>query len=246
MEKRALAARKKELQALLAQLEGRAASLTDGVRTSSVDGGNLSSVPMHLGDLGAETYTQELNSVLLETTDQVHTETIEALERIDNGSYGVCERCHRNIIAERLDAVPYARYCVECAEIVADNPEANLNDGRPKNWEQVVPTQRGKKKQPNEDQAPFTDRAAAKNTIADSHAAGTPGGGSAVGGLAGANVGDGDPDDVNLEDAMGSSNFDVEIAGNDQETDTYSGRSGGAVGGTPAGKRAHGGQKKPE
>jgi len=73
----------------------------------------------------------------------------------------------------------------------------------------------------------------------DIHAAGTPGGGTASGGLAGSNTGDGDPDDVDLEDALGSGVLDT--TEEDQEGPPYAGPSGGAVGGTPAEKRAKGG-----
>jgi hypothetical protein len=78
---------------------------------------------------------------------------------------------------------------------------------------------------------------------ADTHAAGTPGGGSAVGGLAGTNIGRGDPRGANLENAMGSSNFDVAIDA-DEGNQAYSGPAGGAVGGTPANKRSRGGKRK--
>ena len=41
-----------------------------------------------------------------------------ALERIDDGTYGLCERCGEPIAAERLEALPYAVRCVGCAEPV--------------------------------------------------------------------------------------------------------------------------------
>ena len=73
----------------------------------------------------------------------------------------------------------------------------------------------------------------------DRFAAGTPGGGTEVGGLAGSNVGDGDPDNADLETAAGTGIEDEE-----QEDDAgppYAGHAGGAVGGTPAQGRAAGG-----
>ena len=76
----------------------------------------------------------------------------------------------------------------------------------------------------------------------DVHAAGTPGGGTAYGGLAGTNIGDGDPGNANLEDAMGSGVRENEERIDDGEEDAFSGISGGAVGGTPANKRARGGR----
>jgi hypothetical protein len=71
----------------------------------------------------------------------------------------------------------------------------------------------------------------------DVHAAGTAGGGTAVGGLAGGNEGGGDPIVAELDEATASGNFDVEDDRADDRT-PLSGRAGGAVGGTPARKRA--------
>jgi hypothetical protein len=71
----------------------------------------------------------------------------------------------------------------------------------------------------------------------DVHAAGTAGGGTAVGGLAGSNEGDGDPIVVEVEEATASGNFDAEDDRADDRT-PLSGPSGGAIGGTPARKRA--------
>jgi hypothetical protein len=74
-------------------------------------------------------------------------------------------------------------------------------------------------------------------------AAGTPGGGAAAGGLAGTNAGDGSPDGeelLHLDNALADGVCDTsgDLAGADEP---QSGRSGGAVGGTPAGKRTRGG-----
>lgn len=74
----------------------------------------------------------------------------------------------------------------------------------------------------------------------DPHAAGATGGGSAVGGLAGTNTGDGSPENAHIDAAAGSGDFDRRIE--EQDPEFYSGPSGGAVGGTPAGKRARGGR----
>jgi hypothetical protein len=75
----------------------------------------------------------------------------------------------------------------------------------------------------------------------DRYAAGTPGGGTASGGLAGTNYGDGSPDDVDLEDAMGSGIHDAD---EEEGGPPFSGRSGGAVGGTPAQGRASEGHRR--
>ena len=74
-------------------------------------------------------------------------------------------------------------------------------------------------------------------TPAGEEAVGTPGGGTEVGGLGGTNVGDGAPENADLENTFESPDrYDVE-----EDGPPYSGHSGGAVGGTPAEGRASGG-----
>jgi hypothetical protein len=81
------------------------------------------------------------------------------------------------------------------------------------------------------------DEPAESGDIGGVHAVGTPGGGLASGGLAGTNSGDGAPQNADLDEAMGSGIFDN--SGDRVEDDEpQSGRAGGAVGGTPAGKRS--------
>jgi hypothetical protein len=74
----------------------------------------------------------------------------------------------------------------------------------------------------------------------DRYAAGSPGGGSAVGGLGGTNIDEGSPQNDNLEKHEGSGVEDT-VPGEQDGGPPYGGPSGGSVGGTPAGKRTHGG-----
>jgi hypothetical protein len=80
----------------------------------------------------------------------------------------------------------------------------------------------------------------ADRTPSGEEAVGTPGDGTEVGGLAGTNIDDGDPVFTNLDRAMGS-----DARGEDSEEGgpPYAGHSGGAVGGTPAQRRAAGGHE---
>jgi hypothetical protein len=73
----------------------------------------------------------------------------------------------------------------------------------------------------------------------DRYMAGTPAGGTEVGGLAGTNIGDGAPGNADIEEAMFDT--DDEVAGDEPNTPPYSGKAGGAVGGTPAEGRVTGG-----
>src|SRR5262245_24733357 len=60
---------------------------------SGESAGNLSNVPMHLGDVGSETYSQELNSTLLENAEFIGREIDLALTRIEKGVFGKCDEC---------------------------------------------------------------------------------------------------------------------------------------------------------
>ena len=55
----------------------------------------------------------------------------EALVRLDDGEYGICLNCETPILAKRLAAVPWARYCVKCQELqekgLLDEPEEEVN-----------------------------------------------------------------------------------------------------------------------
>jgi hypothetical protein len=90
---------------------------------------------------------------------------------------------------------------------------------------------------------PLADRepVGGSNGDKDITAAGTPGGGSSFGGLGGTNIGEGDPSNADLEDAMGDGEFDDEGGRQDVSGPPYAGHAGGAVGGTPAEGRATGG-----
>jgi DnaK suppressor protein len=77
--------------------------------------GSLSDVPLHMADLGSDAYEEDLTLTLLQNEEQIGAEVNAALTRIEQGTFGRCEECHQEIPKERLDAVPYTRYCVRHA-----------------------------------------------------------------------------------------------------------------------------------
>ena len=108
-----------EFKALLLQrkkiLQGDVKTLEDeGCKKGTDAAGDLSTLPMHLADLGTDSFEQDITLGLMENeSDELH-EIEEALERIKDGSFGLCESCKKKIPKERLKAIPYARLCVNC------------------------------------------------------------------------------------------------------------------------------------
>ena len=76
---------------------------------------DLSNMPIHMADVGSDNYEQEFTLELLDSERKVITEIDDALKRIEEGTYGICEGTGKPIERERLEAIPWARYSVEYA-----------------------------------------------------------------------------------------------------------------------------------
>jgi DnaK suppressor protein len=105
------------LLALRARLNGNLSHLTEEAlrTTGSESGGNLSHAPLHMADLGTDSFEQEFTLNLLQNGEQALDEINSALRRLDAGTYGRCEECGAAIPKARLQALPYARHCLKCA-----------------------------------------------------------------------------------------------------------------------------------
>jgi DnaK suppressor protein len=75
--------------------------------------GDLSSMPIHMADLGTDNYELEFTLGLIEGERAILKEIDEALDRIQHGTYGVCLATGRPIGKARLRAKPWARFCYE-------------------------------------------------------------------------------------------------------------------------------------
>ncbi len=69
-----------------------------------------------VADKAANSYTKEFLFHQSDETRRLLQLVNEAIERIKNGGYGVCMACHEDVQPKRLDAVPWARHCIECQE----------------------------------------------------------------------------------------------------------------------------------
>ncbi len=84
----------------------------DALRSS---GGNLSNMPLHMADIGTDTFDQDLAIGMAESERELLREIDDALERTMKKTYGVCQLTGKPIPKARLDAKPWAKYTVEAA-----------------------------------------------------------------------------------------------------------------------------------
>jgi len=68
----------------------------------------------HLGETATATLDREIDYSLEENSEQVLKSIEGALERIDEGTFGICQTCGEPISEERLEAIPYATQCIDC------------------------------------------------------------------------------------------------------------------------------------
>ena len=78
---------------------------------------DLSNLPFHMADVGTDTFELENTLGLVDSERKLLLEIIDALGRIEKGTYGICEGNNEPIPKARLKAIPWARYCFACASL---------------------------------------------------------------------------------------------------------------------------------
>ena len=115
---------KRERNRLKKQLEELRASLSQGLqqlsennlnRSQRDSSGDLSGYSYHMADVGTDNFGREMELNIASSENERIRMIEEALERIEEGTYGNCVSCDGKINVERLKAIPYARLCIECA-----------------------------------------------------------------------------------------------------------------------------------
>lgn len=111
---------KERLLQLRARLRGDVSTMADSAlnKTRSEASGDLSSMPIHMADIGSDNFEQEFTLSLMEYDEETLGFIEEALERIENTAYGRCLECDSVIPKSRLNAIPFTPHCVHCAEKV--------------------------------------------------------------------------------------------------------------------------------
>ena len=85
--------------------------------------GEPSTLSQHPADVADFTYQRELQQTTQELLEREAAQVREALRRRDQGTYGICQQCGRQISAQRLQARPEATLCIDC--------QRRLEAGRP-------------------------------------------------------------------------------------------------------------------
>jgi len=78
--------------------------------------GDISGYSYHMADVATDTYDREFSLSLASSGRELLYELDDALKRIDEGIFGICEGCDLVITKIRLKAVPSARFCIKCQE----------------------------------------------------------------------------------------------------------------------------------
>src|SRR3990167_4893482 len=116
---------KDELMKLKAQLEAERVKIAEGLnhlerdnlnRSQRDASGDLSGYSFHMADMATDNFDREFSLDLASAEQTVLNRIDEALKKIDEGSYGICENCEKPISLKRLKAVPYAKLCIKCKE----------------------------------------------------------------------------------------------------------------------------------
>jgi DnaK suppressor protein len=106
-----LLSRRAELMQELGQLQK--SGLNSTVKDAS---GEISSYSTHMADQGTDSFEREKTFQLASKGGRFLHHIDEALRRIKDKTYGKCLECGKEISRARLEAVPHARYCIECKE----------------------------------------------------------------------------------------------------------------------------------
>ena len=116
---------KKELSEFKKIILTRKEEILDGIKHISDDtlkksqkdaAGDISGYTYHMADVATDTYDREFSLGLASAEREMFYELDDALKKIDDGTFGICEECKSTITKGRLKAVPYARLCVKCQE----------------------------------------------------------------------------------------------------------------------------------
>lgn len=113
MEKSELSKYQARLFKLRSRLLREVGKVEEALLEDVMTAGDTSAVPSHPADQAVEGFDEQV--IFAQNEEQLLEDVEAALERIEGGNYGSCELCGQEIPRERLDALPQAATCIQCA-----------------------------------------------------------------------------------------------------------------------------------
>ncbi len=110
---------RKQLEERKADIESNVSYMAEEIRAIGIDQDDESgSLGNHIADDGSSVSEAERLVTISEDFQHILGQINAALVRMEEGTYGTCQRCGKPIAAERLKAFPYVAYCIECQSII--------------------------------------------------------------------------------------------------------------------------------
>jgi DnaK suppressor protein len=109
--------RREAITGIRERLDGERSSLREQIAALTSDNQSQQDdygVGNHLADDATEVFTRERNLALRSNARDLLAQVEAALRRLEEGTYGICARCGREISTERLEALPSATLCITC------------------------------------------------------------------------------------------------------------------------------------
>ena len=131
MNKKPMAFTKEQLKTFRQLLITERAKLAEEIRAIARDAstsprdasGDLSAYTVHMADMAADTYDRELSMNIASSEQELVYQIDEALKRLDDGTFGLCQQCSQPISISRLKALPYASLCINCQRTQEKKPK---------------------------------------------------------------------------------------------------------------------------
>jgi RNA polymerase-binding protein DksA len=120
MDPKEQAAYRSRLLSLRVRLIQEVEATEEAIREDILAPGEHVAAPTHPGDQDAEGLHEKL--AIAQNEEHMLEDVEAALARMEKGLFGVCENCGRRIAKQRLDAIPYTPWCIDCARLLEDEP----------------------------------------------------------------------------------------------------------------------------
>lgn len=116
LDKKTLLQYRKTLTDIKEKITSEIKQMATDASTSQKDTSSDSGHALHMADVATDMYDREFSLNLASNDRELLQKVNFALQRIEDGSYGLCNECKNPIAVARLKAIPYAQTCLKCQE----------------------------------------------------------------------------------------------------------------------------------